>query len=220
MIATYDSLSYRTDDRDFLNSIQQGTSEPYPRELQIVKRFQALFPERTNTFVDVGGHIGTVSLPYSRLFQHVIAYEPNPTSYQFFLENIALNKIQNVQVKHMGVSNKRSTCKVVSHPGGNSGCFYTKESDGEHSVPLIPLDEESFPAPIDFLKIDTEGSELLVLQGAKQCIERWHPLIQVETNHCSSTYFGYDSKEIHTFLGNLGYIVLDTDGNNPLFYVP
>ena len=47
---------------------------------------------------------------------------------------------------------------------------------------MISLDSVDFNDKIDFIKIDTEGSELYVLQGAKSIINHHKPLIQVETN--------------------------------------
>lgn len=221
-IASYDNLKYRTDDASFFWHINNGFSEPYPRELAIVKRYLSMFPTRNNTCIDVGGHIGTTSLPYSRLFKNVVAYEPNKVSYNFFVENIALNNISNVSLHNKGVFNKSTYCTVVPHAGGNSGCYYITECspDTLNSIAVVKLDEEQLPSPIDFMKIDTEGSEFYVLEGASKVIKRWKPLIQVETNSSSEKYFGYSKSKIYEFLLNLQYQPFDDDGNNPFFYCP
>jgi FkbM family methyltransferase len=216
MIAEYDGFKYKTNDIVFYNSINQGRSEPYPRELDVVKKYLSIYPDRNNTFIDVGGHIGTTSLPYGRLFKNVIAYEPNIESYSLFLNNLDLNNSTNIKVYNKGVYNKTTSCKVVAHEGGNSGCFYIQESN--NGIPVVRIDDEQIQNKVDFIKIDTEGSELYVLEGAIQLIKRDKPLINLETNGLSSKYFGYSETKIFDLLTYLGYERFDDDNNNPFFY--
>lgn len=218
MIASYDNISYLTDDHVFFSYINAGQSEPYPRELGLVKKYLESFPTYNNTFIDVGGHIGSTSIPYSKLFSNVVAFEPNKKTHDFFLENINLNKIPNITLYNKGVFHKNAYCKVIQHGGGNSGCFYIKECerDDADSIEVVRLDDMQL-SNVDFLKIDTEGSELNVLEGAVDLISNNKPLIQVETNYCSSTYFGYEKEKIYDFFRQNNYKIFDDDGSNPLF---
>jgi FkbM family methyltransferase len=218
MQATWDGFTYFVEDIDFQVSINNGHSEPYPRELEIVKSYLDKFPECNNIFIDVGGHVGTTSFPYSRLFKQVIAFEPNKKSYDFFTNNIQINNIKNVKVYNKGVHNKSTECIIAKH-GSNSGCYYIKECDkSTASIPVVKLDDLIYDKPVDFIKIDTEGSELFVLEGGYNLISENKPLINLETNHCSEKYFGYKKERIFEFLKSLDYKVLNDDGNNPLFY--
>jgi len=220
MIAKYDNLSYLTDDGIFQWHINNGFCEPYPRELSIVKRYLELYPSCNNTFIDVGGHIGTQSLPYSRLFKDVVAFEPNVKSHNFFTENIKLNDVTNIKLYNKGVFNKTTTCKVVQHSGANSGCYYIKECDAAdmEAIEVIRLDDLNIIDPVDFIKIDTEGSELKVLEGSLNLINQFKPLIQLETNDTSEKYFGYKKESIFEFMKQNDYKIFDDDGNNPLFF--
>jgi FkbM family methyltransferase len=222
MNASFDGFTYILDCPSFMYHINAGSSEPYPRELAIVKDYLARYPSRNNTFIDVGGHIGTISLPYSRLFKTVIAFEPNMSSFNFFKENISLNNCTNVSVTRKGVADKNGFCKIAYHNEVNSGCVYIKDcgKDDENAIEVVKLDDVEHTSPVDFIKIDTEGSELFVLEGARSIISKYHPLICVETNDCSSKFFGYGKERIFEFMESLGYVVLNDDGNNPLFYHP
>ncbi len=218
MEASYDGIKYIVDDPSFQWYINSGLSEPYPRELAIVKEYLNKYAECNNTCIDVGGHVGTTALPYSRLFKEVVAFEPNPMIYQFFKKNIELNNAKNITVYNKGVYNKTTNCVIAQH-GPNSGCFYIKECEKNNlSIPVVRLDDINFTKPIDFIKIDTEGSELYVLEGAYNLISEHKPLLNIETNHCSEKFFGYAKEKIFEFLKSLDYKVLDDDGNNPLFY--
>jgi hypothetical protein len=218
MEATWDGFTYLVEDDVFQWHINNGASEPYPRELELVKSYLSNFPERNNIFIDVGGHVGTTSLPYSRLFKEVIAFEPNTVSYDFFQKNIKINNVNNVTTYNKGVYNKSIDC-IVSKHGSNSGCYYIKECEkGENTISTVRLDDMTFDKPVDFIKIDTEGSELFVLEGGHNLISENKPLINIETNGCSDRYFGYNKERIFEFLHSLDYKVYNDDGNNPLFY--
>jgi len=217
--ASYDNFTYYTDDEIFIWHINNGRSEPYLRELDIVKFYLNSRPSHNNTFIDVGAHIGTTSLPYSRLYKHVLAFEPNTQSYDLFIKNIKENSVTNITPYNKGVFNKTMNCKVVRH-GENSGCYYIQECDKNETdaIEVIRLDDMNIMGQVDFLKIDTEGSELHVLEGAVELIKKYRPLIQVETNNCSSKYFGYNQIAIYEFMESHKYNILHNDGHNPIFY--
>lgn len=215
-MSEYDGFIYVGGDPSFHWHIVRGLSQPYVRELEIVREWVNKNPGRNNCYIDVGAHIGTTVLPYSRIFSNVVAFEANKENYQSLLTNIQKNDCRNVTCRNVGLSDRKFTAVPVKH-GENSGCFYMKESSSTESVKMMVLDDEDIPYPVDFIKIDTEGSELHVLKGARKIIEKWKPLIQVETNKCSERYFGYGKEKIFSFLEDLGYTVMDDDGNDPFF---
>jgi len=216
MEATWDGFTYLVEDYAFQLSINNGCSEPYPRELNIVQKYIKDYPDRNNVCIDIGGHVGTTSLPYSRLFKDVYAFEPNPVSYNLFQKNIKLNNNKNIKLYNKGVYNKATECNIVKH-GDNSGCYYTKECK-QGTISTVKLDDLDFDKPVDFIKIDTEGSELFVLEGGYNLLLENKPLLNIETNGLSDKYFGYNKERIFELLKSLDYIVLNDDGNNPLFY--
>jgi FkbM family methyltransferase len=151
----------------------------------------------------------------------VISFEPNKESYNYFVENITLNNVENITLYNKGVYNKSTFCKVVQHGvNTNTGCFYIKEcnKNDDESIEVIKLDDLDINDNVDFIKINTEGSELQVLEGASNLINKYKPLIQVETNHCSYKYFGYRKDKIYDFMKHHDYKILNDDGTNPLFF--
>ena len=228
-IAKYDDLFYLTNDHVFYQSINNGNSEPYPKHLDIVKKYLKIFPHKNRTYIDVGTHIGSTIIPYSRLFQKVIGYEPQPDNYKFATHNIKLNNIKNAIIYPYGLYDKACKGIMKMNVGNNSGCYYfsqLREEEAEvNTKELInckKLDEEQLQEEdnIDFIKIDVHGSELMVLQGAKEIILKCKPLIQIETNiHAKNLYRVYNETTID-FILNLGYRYFDNDGLNPFFYFP
>jgi len=129
-----------------------------------------------------------------------------------------LNNINNIITYNKGIFNKNINGILKKHDN-NSGSYVMEELKykTEDSIEFIKLDDMNITNKVDFIKIDTEGSELFVLEGSKQLICKNKPLIQVETNMCSNKFFNYDKTKIFEFLFNLGYEILDDDGNDPIF---
>ncbi len=215
--ASYDGFTYEVNDPVFHWHIENGKSEPYPLQLAIVKKFQELSENRKETCLDIGAHFGTTMLPFSKFFNRVVGFEGNTENYNLCYRNIENNKEAiskyntECMVKNVAVSDKLCSGDMIIH-GGNSGCFYFKENqDGK--IKTIRIDDETFSengkydslGKIDFIKIDTEGSELSVLKSAENTLKIHKPFLQVETNECSEKFFGISTQEIHDYLFSLGY---------------
>jgi FkbM family methyltransferase len=221
--ATWDGFTYYTEDPAFLHSIARGESEPYPKQIEIVRRWLRQFPHLNRTFVDVGAHIGTTMLPYSRMFQKVIGYEATDRTYQMLQRNLEANRAVNCETRNVGVWSETCRGEMVfpQRGGANSGCFFFKKSEaGVGPVGCVALDDEGLDR-VDFLKIDVEGAELMVLQGAEKLLRKWTPLVQFENNNLSQDQFGIAGSEAVAFLRGLGYIPYDlTDSANEYWYCP
>jgi hypothetical protein len=72
---------------------------------------------------------------------------------------------------------------------------------------LKTLDEfrSEFHEPIDFIKCDVEGGELLVFQGGKETIKNDLPIVFSEILRKWSAKFNYNPNEIFRFFGVLKY---------------
>jgi FkbM family methyltransferase len=136
-------------------------------------------------FIDVGSHIGTYTIPIARIVGHnglVIAIEPSPISRILSL-NIKLNKLKNVVVLNKAAFSKRVMLNLHFNPlmtGFSSlykdfKCFRSQLFD--ISVEAIPLDdlENEIGLRLDrvkLLKIDAEGAEKDVIEGASDTLQK------------------------------------------------
>lgn len=123
----------------------------------------------------------------------------------------------------MGLYSEECRGDIVQHAGGNSGCFYfVKRVNG----PILckRLDDECERRKIenvDFIKLDTEGCELLILKNGINTILKNKPLIQVEVNTTEMDLFHIENKDTINFLLDLGYRIFDhTDPSNIFLYFP
>jgi FkbM family methyltransferase len=172
---------------------------------------------------DIGAQAGYHTLYASTLVGEtgrVYAFEPAPANVVSIMENMALNRVKNVTIFQVAVSDFDGTSHFDCSNSPVSGRL---TESGTLSVHTISLDHEvesgALPEP-DYIKIDAEGSELKVLRGAYRLLTRRHPTLSVET-HQWLPEFSSVREDCIQFLHRLGYKLRapdpsDTDGGNHL----
>jgi hypothetical protein len=106
------------------------------------------------------------------------------------------------------------------HSGNNSGCFYfIEDADGDRKTILLDDDPDIKDKNIDFIKIDTEGYELPILEGSRKTILQYKPLIQIEWNGSSSLH-GINENRIFLFFEEIGAKLFAKGDANLFFYFP
>jgi FkbM family methyltransferase len=156
----------------------------------------------------VGANFGVMSVHMSRSAPAgaVHAFEPNPTTFKAMRANMKINRCYNVRCVQAAVSSTvgQGGFTDTSDPGTNK-----IDGSSEMTVPLTTIDhyleENSIPA-IDFIKIDVEGAEIAVLEGARVALKRGvikRGMIEV----CPGTLaqFGNTAPEIFDLLSGAGY---------------
>jgi FkbM family methyltransferase len=175
-------------------------------------------------FIDAGAYLGLYSLFASTLVGEegtVLAVEPSRRDFQRLKENAELNKRKNIRLLPIGLSNDSSDRDLLvadeTHSGQNTlgGFAYPGvKEDGRLRVRVERLDDvvqkEGFKQ-VDIIKMDTEGHELFVLQGARETIARFKPLLLVELVDRSLSLQGCSADQVWDFLTRMGYQILQFD---------
>lgn len=130
-----------------------------------------------DVFVDVGANAGYYTLRAAELVGpggHVFAFEPSPLIGSLLRDNVQLNSLENVTVRGEAVW---SSCGEVSffpssdpHNSGTSSVLAGRGPAAEHiKVPAVTLDSvvSNLRSKLAFVKIDVEGGEAAVFQGAE-----------------------------------------------------
>jgi FkbM family methyltransferase len=150
------------------------------------------------TFVDVGANFGTFALGLARALGpngKVHAFEPQRIIYNLLVGSVALNSLTNVYCYNVALGNTEGQVEIpqfdYNQPMNFGSVEFTPDQieplhqirghDPAKSefVPLKTIDSFNFPK-LNIMKVDTEGMELEVLQGAVQTIRRCRPLLYVE----------------------------------------
>jgi FkbM family methyltransferase len=157
---------------------------------------------------DVGANVGIYSLLASLRAGpsgKVYAFEPLERNLQHLRRHIALNNLQNCTVFEEAVCNEEGTRRFST--AASDFCTARLSPDGEIRVPSTTLDSCIYGAkrlrPPDIIKIDVEGAELEVLEGAHRALAEFHPTIFLEI-HGTQLH-----AECRAFLSKKGYQIAE-----------
>lgn len=119
--------------------------------------------------VDAGAHGGYYSVLFSHLVGaagSVLAFEPEPANFRMLLANLLLNDCGNVQARAQALAEGRNT-GLLHLSEDNAGDHRLAPTPGRRTVEVetTDLDTALAGAPLDFIKIDTQGAEPRILAG-------------------------------------------------------
>lgn len=140
-----------------------------------------------STVVEVGANIGAHTVQLARLAGpqgRVHAFEPQRVIHQLLCANVALNAMFNVHTHQAGVGAAAGQLRVppLDYAGAaNFGGISLAAGTAGDAVPIVRLDDMPLPA-LHFLKVDVEGMEREVLEGARATLARHRPLMYVEND--------------------------------------
>ena len=199
--------------------------DTYPEDISRMFHWmkQLNFPPRP-TIIDVGANIGMFSLSYASMFKNaeVHSFEPVPFIYKYLNKNLKLNPnlSSNIYTHNLGLSNSVEQ-KQLSIPAPHQHERYNYNLDirlysvlgqGRHKInaKFMPLDlwvDRSHIKSLDFIKIDVEGYEYLVLEGAKETLKSFKPIVMFELNDMTITLSNRTADEYLHFAQKIGYQV-------------
>ncbi|OTE98054.1 FkbM family methyltransferase [Crenothrix sp. D3] len=150
--------------------------------------------------IDCGANIGVHTIEWARHMVNwgkVIAFEAQERIFYALAGNIAINNCFNAQVIHAAVGANEGTLAIPTvdyNQPSSFGSLELKQStrnefigqvidyspDQMKTIKMISIDSLALPR-VDFIKIDVEGMELDVLEGAKKTIEKFKPQMLIET---------------------------------------
>lgn len=167
------------------------------------------FLRKDDLFIDVGANVGSYTILASGAAgAETICFEPVPQTFQHLLDNVYLNRLAGTVTAHnVAVGAKAGEVEMMSDqdtvnrvvPGGES------YSGAKVMVPVITLDEALSGRVPKMIKIDVEGFETLVLQGAARTLENpGLEAVLIELNGSGEIY-GFDESKLHHRMIELGF---------------
>ena len=145
--------------------------------------------------IDAGGNIGVTALLLSNLLPdgHVHVFEASPANADFLQQNMEINQITNCTVNRVALGDQPGL--VTMHGMGPASHvaldYMTQGMVSGGSVPMITLDSYMRDCQldrVDFIKMDVEGFEPAVLDGASALLRRFRPPVLMEFNSWCLTY--------------------------------
>jgi FkbM family methyltransferase len=167
-----------------------------------------LTPE-SNT-IDVGAHLGSQLAAFVQLARHGkhMAFEPVPHKARWLR-----SKFPRVDVRETAlcdVSGQRNFYVNVTQPGYSGLRPHASADDVMREITIEQSTLDAAVPPhhhVDLIKIDVEGAELTVLQGAEQLLARCRPTLLFESTHSALREYSLTPADMFQFLERRGYQV-------------
>lgn len=175
-----------------------ATGEP---ELRLIPRLCS----RNEYSIDVGANNGVYTWHLARWSAGVVAFEPQPSHAKFLkrafgrrvrVEQVALSKDAGEATLRVPLQDREDGRATIEPQN-----LLPQFACAEYTVPCRRLDSYEF-GPVGLIKIDVEGHELDVLEGASEILERDHPnlIIEAEERHRIGAL-----ESVSVFLKQFGY---------------
>jgi FkbM family methyltransferase len=153
--------------------------------------------------IDVGGNSGYQTYFHAN-YNQVVTYEPVPELFEVLTQNLkGLEKKVTLINKAVSQKSHLITLHVDINRLSMTSRIPLVESE-EIEVESVSLDDEGHHN-VGFIKVDVEGFELDVLEGAKQTIENYKPTMMVEVYQPWCDKVGFDCEEIFNFFDERNY---------------
>jgi FkbM family methyltransferase len=188
----------------------------------VAVEFQLLEPFcrqcQSGHLIDVGANIGLYTLLFRAASSlPIIAYEPQPYLFKLLQWNIAYNRLPAVQARNLACGARRGEVSFMTGLNGAvvldaaaAPCAATATAassleeeaqrtaqGGVMKLPVTTLDEDlAKVSEIALLKIDCEGFEYQILQGAREILKRHRPFLFVEVHPEQLVQFGQSTQAL------------------------
>lgn len=136
--------------------------------------------------IDAGSNYGVVTYHLSKSFEKVYSFEIHPLIRECLKQNVSNFNLNNVEIFDCGLGNVESTVDLVFKPK-NTFSTHINPNQKSGSVPVKTIDSFNFK-DISFIKIDCEGYEPYVIEGAKETITNYSPVILLECHKLIRRY--------------------------------
>jgi len=175
---------------------------------------------------DIGANIGHLSILMAKKAKNglVISIEPSPRIFSYLLDNIQINKLNNIIPLNFAISEENGIKNffTFTYADDQSALVIDKDWKSEkYKVATLRLDELIKIlgiSKIDFLKIDVEGAELLVLKSLGKDIDKVK-YVWFEFNEDNYQKFNYGGEEIIDFLKNHKFSLYRLNEKNEFFKI-
>ncbi|MGA7416171.1 MAG: FkbM family methyltransferase [Bryobacteraceae bacterium] len=180
-------------------------------EIALLERFC----RREGVLFDVGANIGAYSTLLSAMCPEatIFAFEPSPDTAALLRLNLQSSQVSNVKVEIMALADVAGSSEFVNRSSSPETNRLVREPESGLTIRVATTTLDSYTATnnidrIDFIKIDVEGAEPLVLRGARRLMqERRIGAGMIEICPRNLTRFGFSLSDLFAAANNNGYRV-------------
>ncbi len=208
-------INVSTNKKNMSNSL---LNKCYFGDETIISAIKKISGQRKVFLVDCGSNYGFYSLYVASISQEnqVLAFEASPKTFNSFRTNLELNNFKNIDCRNLAISEVSQ--KFIS--------FYESYNDWESSathnkfkntkivkIQTTTIDQELSKKDLSnfavIIKLDVEGNEFNAIQGGKDTILKYEPLITIELSRYNFNNQNYNFDYFRKFLDDFKYKIYD-----------
>lgn len=183
-------------------------------EVPYLEKITSQYPNH-KVIVDIGANIGNHALYFSHFFEytHLHAFEPHPNNVAYLKNNLFPFQ-EKTTIHPFGLSSKTGNIRLRTNDPNNSGGYCTESEENigetnptEYVCSFYPLDFFNL-SDVTFIKIDVEGHELPILEGARNTILQNKPIVSVENLH-HMVPWKIKRDIYHDFFASVNYVLVE-----------
>ena len=201
------------------------------RLLGLSKEFNKVIDPAPTSVVDIGANVGSYSLMFHYCFPEAKILAIEPSTYNMPYIEYNCGHIPEIEIRQLAIGSKMGSGMLSvpsqeqkqlnnDYPDTHTGCLslHGKSDNLQEEVDIFPLDELNIQRPIGLIKIDVEGHEIHVLDGASKIIEEDRPKLLVEIREDNLKMAGMKKWHLYRKLAGMGYFPRWKYGHDSMFY--
>lgn len=142
-----------------------------------------------DVILEGGAYNGHLTCLFSHIVSdsgHIFAFEPDENNYKSLINNLKLNKIRNVSHFKLGLWVENTVLDFYSQSSVSSSIFFKSENSIIKNINVISIDyfvKAHKIKKLDLIKLNVEGSEIEILNGASETLLSLKPKIILTADH-------------------------------------
>ena len=167
--------------------------------------------------LDIGAWCGTWSIAMEKYIMAIDTFEPNKTHFACLEKNVARYS-DRIKANRIAIGDKNGLISLTNETATQN----TRIKNEEGEIPMHTVDYFNY-SDVEFIKIDVEGYEMRVLEGAHKTLtfndenQSNVQYIMIELNNNTKKY-GSSNLEIETYIKSLGFKILIKTWPDIVFY--
>jgi FkbM family methyltransferase len=159
-----------------------------------------------DVFVDIGANVGSYTVLAAKLGARVVAVEPIPATFDRLLANVRLNGLESSVTAHrVGLSDRNGTLRFTTDHGTINHVMAATENLAGTDIEVATLDSILAGLSPTLIKIDVEGHELAVLNGAGRTLGSPSLLAVIMETNGSGLRYGISDAQLYELMESRGF---------------
>jgi FkbM family methyltransferase len=161
---------------------------------------------RGDVFVDIGANVGSYTVLAAKLGARVVAVEPIPATFDRLVANVRLNGLESLVTAHrVGLSDRNGSLRFTTDHGTINHVMAPTDNLAGTEIEVATLDSILAGVSPALIKIDVEGHELAVLNGAGRTLASPSLLAVIMETNGSGLRYRIPDAELYELMGACGF---------------